>query len=271
MLGILDEREEIKNAQKTFNKEKSVCLDLIDEENFLGLEQKEKLKETLDTELSEYMWLRFNRLKDIKKLLDKKELNEGLIHNLFLPKGTELDEDTCLIEDIHKNNLWLIDDRLMTYRYAFSDKKITKIKEKIKDGNESSMDSREPDFLVVFDELLKSSENDAKGVAIEIKSFGCRDDEIIKGITQLTKNRIAFGKSEKVKEFWYYLIANVSDAVEDYLIEDGFKKIFSPSGKIFLSAEKNSYVLPIETLISECEKRHEVFFKILQNRYSEKL
>lgn len=269
-IGILDEKEEIKNAQKAFNKEKNVCLELIDSGNSLNEQQKEKLKDALSIELSEYMWLRFNRLKDIKKLLDNKELNEGLIHNLFLPKGAELDEDTYLIEDIHKNNLWLIDDRFMSYRYAFSDKKIAKIKEKIQDENQSVMDSKEPDFLVVFDELLKS-ENDAKGVAVEIKSFGCNDDEIIKGITQLTKNRMAFGKSEKIKEFYYYLIANVSKPVEEYLEADGFKKIFSTSGKIFFSAEKNSYVLPIETLVNECEKRHEIFFKILQKQYSENL
>jgi hypothetical protein len=267
-IGILDEKEEIKNAQKAFNKEKNACLELIDSGNSLNEQQKEKLKDALSVELSEYMWLRFNRLKDIKKLLDNKELNEGLIHNLFLPKGTELDEDTSLIEDIHKNNLWLIDDRFMSYRYAFSDKKIAKIKEKIKDENQTVMDSKEPDFMVVFDELLKS-ENDAKGVAVELKSFGCSDDEIIKGITQLTKNRMAFGKSEKVKEFYYYLIANVSQPVEEYLKADGFKEIFSTSGKIFFSAEKNSYVLPIETVVNECEKRHEIFFKILQKQFSE--
>ena len=271
MLGILDEKEEIRNAQKSFNKEKSVCLDLIDEGNFLESEQKEHLKEILDTGLSEYMWLRFSRLNDIKKLLKNKESNEQVIHNLFLAKGKTLDEDTLLIEDIHHNNLWLIDERLMSYRYAFSDKKIKEIKATIDENSESATDGHYPDLMIAFDNLF-SEASDLKGLAVEIKPFNLDYDGNKKGETQLKDYRLAFLDSDKVKECWCYLITNVDKKFADYLTKvSGYKKIFSLSGEIFFNSDLQTYIMPIETLISECEKRHEVFFKILQNRYSEKL
>ena len=268
-IGILDEKEEIRNAQKSFNKEKDVCLGLIDAGNELDEEEKEKLKDALGIELSEYMWLRYNRLKDIKNLLKNKEANEGLIHNLFLPKGITLDEDTLLIDDIHNNNLWLIDDRFMSYRYAFSDKKIQKIKEELGDGNESTTDSKDPDFLVAFDDLL-NGQNDLRGVAMELKSFSCDYDANKKGVTQLIDYKMAFFKSEKVRESWYYLITNVDSAFENYL-KNGleFKEMFSTSGKIFFDPGKKIFVMPIETLINECEKRHQVFFEILEKQYTQ--
>lgn len=271
MLGILDEKEEIKNAQKSFNKEKSVCLDLIDEGNFLGLEQKEQLKETLDTELSEYMWLRFNRLKDIKKLLQNKESNEQVIHNLFLAKGKTLDEDTLLIEDIHHNNLWLIDERFMDYRYAFSNKKIKEIKATAGDNSESATDGHYPDLMIAFDNLF-SEASDLKGLAVEIKPFNLDYDGNKKGETQLRDYRLAFVDSDKVKECWCYLITNVDEKFASYLTKvSGYKKIFSLSGEIFFNSDLQTYIMPIETLLNECEKRHEIFFKILQKRFSENL
>jgi len=263
MLGILDEKEEIRSAQKTFNDEKNLCLGLIDSGNSLNIEQKEKLKDALSIELSEYMWLRYNRLKDIKKLLKNKESNEKLIHNLFLPQGSVLDDETLLIEDIHKNNLWLIDDRFMSYRYAFSDKKIKKIKESLGDKNSSTTDSQEPDFLVVFDSI--DDDSDSRGVAVELKPFGLDYDANKKGITQLIDYKIAFFDSEKIKESWYYLITNIDDKFENYLKKGlGYKELISGSGKIFFDSDMRIFVTPIETLINECEKKHEVFFEILK-------
>ncbi len=267
-IGILDAEKEIKNAQKAFNDEKNICLDLVDSGKLLNTEEKEKLKDVLSIELSEYMWLRYNRIKDIKKLLENKESNEKLIHDLFLPQGTILNEETLLMDDIHKNNLWLVDDRFMSYRYAFSDKKIKKIKEIIGDTFDPLTDSKEPDFLVAFDNLL-AGQNDLRGVALELKPFNCDYDANKKGITQLIDYKMAFFESEKIRESWYYMITNIDSAFENYLIKGlQMKQIFSSSGKIFFDSDKMIFVMPIETLIKECEKRHEIFFEILKKQYS---
>ena len=127
-IGILDTKEEIKNAQRQFNNDRNECLELIDNEKVLDTKEKDKLGEAIHLTFAEYMWLRHSILQEIQNLLQNKEQNEAKIHNLILPKGKKLNDDTDLIENLYHNNLWLIDDRFMSYRYAFSDKKINEIK-----------------------------------------------------------------------------------------------------------------------------------------------
>lgn len=271
-IGIFDTEEEIKVAQKRFNSDRNDCLDLIDKNKVLNEEERGKVKTMVSLELSEYMWLRYKILQEMQQLLQNKEANEDKIHNLFLPKGKKLDNDTLLIENLHHNNLWLIDDRFMSYRYAFSDAKISEIKKTIRDNSETLADKKEPDFAVFFDNLFSdNSVNDLRAIAIELKPFSLNYDGNKKGITQLVDYRRAFFKSTKIKEKWYYLITNVDAEFEDYLTGEGglgYEVIFSSSGKVFLDTKNRTYVMPIETLLNECEKRHKLFFEILENNTS---
>jgi hypothetical protein len=263
-IGIMDINNEIKNAQKQFNKDRNECLELLDSEKTLDSKERDKLGEAIHLTFAEYMWLRHSILKEMQTLLKNKEENEAKIHNLILPKGKKLDDDTMLIENLYHNNLWLIDDRFMSYRYAFSDKKIQTIKNTLNDKDVVYTNSKEPDFAVIFDNIL-NGENDLRGVAIELKPFNLDYDGNKKGETQIRDYKLAFMNSDKIKECFYYLITNVDEAFETYLTKaSGYKKIFSITGAIFFNNDIQTYIMPIETLLNECERRHKLFFEILE-------
>ncbi len=266
---ILDEENAIKDAQSSWNKERNECLGLIDKGEKLTPEQRVKIKETVAIELAEYMWIRYQILKELETLVANKEKNEAKIHNIILPKGKKLDEDTLLMEDIYHNNLWIIDDRFMSYRYAFSDKKIKEIKQIVdmKYTGSCDLDSKEPDIAVTFDGLLNDS-NDLRGMIIELKSFMATLEDNEKGVSQLDRYRSAFFDFENIKEKYYYLItSNIDDTFDKLLIEEkGYDKIFSSSGAMYIDkAYRQKYIIPIETLINECKRRHDLFFNIIKN------
>lgn len=260
-IGILDLQEEIKNAQRQFNSDRDECLELIDGEQILDTKQKDKLGETIHLTFAEYMWLRHEILKEIQNLVKDREKNEAKIHNLILPKGKKLDENTMLIENLYHNNLWLIDDRFMSYRYAFSEEYIKKLKVKILDKKKTKEDNNRFDFAILFDNTV----NEKHCITIELKPFDLNEEKNKKGETQIVDYQIALSESNRIVENWYYLITEVDDRMEKYLIIRGYKKFFSSSGSIFVdnSGEGRRVIMNITTLINECEKRHKLFFDIL--------
>lgn len=273
-IGILDEENAIKDAQSSWNKERNECLGLIDKGEKLTPDQRDKIKETVATELAEYMWLRHEILIELEKLVQNKEQNESKIHNIILPKGKKHDENTTLMENIYHNNLWIIDDRFMSYRYAFSDKKIKEIKKEVdaKYNGICDLDTREPDIAVIFDNLLYNNE-DVRGVIVELKSFKPKLESNEDGINQLDRYHDAFFDFEAIKEKYYYLITpNIDDTFDRLLTrQKGYEKIFSISGFMYIDkAYRQKYIIPIETLINECKRRHELFFDIVKKSSNKK-
>jgi len=73
------------------------------------------------SELAEYIFDRQRTIERLKKLTDD-NAREKEIHNLFMKKYTEDNE-----QDYRTNNLWLFDDRFMTYDKVFSEAQVKDI------------------------------------------------------------------------------------------------------------------------------------------------
>ena len=95
-------------------------------------EDKEKIRNDLDnnqallsivtqSELTEYIFDRQRKINLLKKLTDDNVL-EKEIHNLFMKKYTK-----DLNQDYKSNNLWLFDDRFMTYDKVFSEAQLKNV------------------------------------------------------------------------------------------------------------------------------------------------
>ena len=78
-------------------------------------------------ELISYINDRVIVIDKLKKLIDKGEQVEAIIHNMIMEKYTtdSKSKDDFLI--LNKNNLWLLDDRFTTYSFAASDKRVKDI------------------------------------------------------------------------------------------------------------------------------------------------
>lgn len=107
-----------KQAKKLFEKDKQF---LRDSKNETHEKYKEKLAIVTQSELTEYIYDRQKKIDLLKKLTDEKAL-EKEIHNLFMQQGTSDKK-----EDYRTNNLWLFDDRFMTYDKIFSEAQIKDI------------------------------------------------------------------------------------------------------------------------------------------------
>jgi len=107
-----------KQARKLFEKDKQF---LRNSKNQTHEKYKEKLAIVTQSELTEYIYDRQKKIDLLKKLTDEKAL-EKEIHNLFMQQRTS-DEK----EDYRTNNLWLFDDRFMTYDKIFSEAQIKDI------------------------------------------------------------------------------------------------------------------------------------------------
>ena len=113
-----DSQELQRRAKKLFEKDKQF---LRDSKNETHDKYKEKLAIVTQSELTEYIYDRQKKINLLKKLTDEKAL-EKEIHNLFMRQRTSDKK-----EDYRTNNLWLFDDRFMSYDKIFSEAQIKDI------------------------------------------------------------------------------------------------------------------------------------------------
>lgn len=108
----------ITNAKKQLEEDKKF---LRNSKNEANEEYQQKLSIVTQAELAEYIFDRQRIIEKLKQLTDDKVL-EKEIHNLFMKQKSKDDK-----QNYKSNNLWLFDDRFMTYDKVFSDKQIKEI------------------------------------------------------------------------------------------------------------------------------------------------
>ena len=125
--------------------------------------------------LTEYIYDRQKKINLLKKLTDEKAL-EKEIHNLFMRQRTSDKK-----EDYRTNNLWLFDDRFMSYNKVFSDKQIREIFPQL------SKNLDRPDILSIISNTYEKDEI-TDVVIIELKKA---DEKITpsRAEEQLAENR----------------------------------------------------------------------------------
>lgn len=116
--SVLSSEDLIKNAKKDYETEKQF---LRDDKNRSHHTYKLILNRVVQSELAEYIFDREKIINKLKSIKDE-ELMEKEIHNLFMQQYTD---DS--LQNYKSNNLWLFDDRFMTYDKVFSEAQINKI------------------------------------------------------------------------------------------------------------------------------------------------
>lgn len=277
--------------QKTFNKMNAECVGYLSAKDYVkgsynvldnikenlrklqyqSLERDltdKEFEEILDNsslELTEYIVNRQIIINEMQDFIAENTDDETKIHNLIMPKGEISTNDDSLI-NLRSCNLWLIDDKFMSFSKALSDKKIAEIKKHIaEECSEEEGDMQEPDLFIYFD-----SEKNKRLVTIEIKSFAKKqkiDRNKINGITQLADYANFINESfPDIKEKWYYLITSIDENFKRQLEIFGYHKLFSYGECYFFYNPKLSthfYVLDMQTLIDDANARNKVFMDIL--------
>lgn len=271
-IGYMQQNEVLGKAEDQFFRAQREILSA----SILNQEQYEKAKNITSLSLTQYILFR-QRVIDKLKSLDA-ENREEEVHNLICPRYRVLDGKTAY-NDLYKQNLWLIDDRFMTYTNVLSEKEMTELF-KILDPDTSHENSGRPDIAIVFSSSPDTSEK-FDIVIIELKREGVDIDKALGVERQLAERARELYRhfGEKIQRMWFYGIIEITEAVELNL--DGYDSMYS-TGKI-LFAQKNVkislnptktisvgvYLLDYNALIGDADKKNETFLSIIKNTLKE--
>lgn len=254
---MLPDEDLLKQAQKIFNEEKeklrceSSCLNNADRDILLN--------RVVQAELAEYV---FDRQKTIEKL-KKLETNEALekeIHDLFMKRFTK--DDEC---DLRSNNLWLFDDRFMSYDKVFSDKQIKEIFPELYENLDK------PDIL-----SISSNTFDKKGITdvviIELKRPNAKNDVAIAEKELLKYSRYTRGSDFQNIRIWSYAFVSFNEETNLELADKDYNQIPVQNGwpikyKYHKSVNTIINFIDYRSLAHDAETRNNTFLNILKAKH----
>lgn len=189
---------------------------------------------------------------------------EDALHNAILPKRSDGSE-------IRENNVWLVDDKFLSYSNIYSDQTLATIIQEV--GNVMEVkQQRRPDVAAFFSKDDENHPN--KLVIIEFKKPGADIFENNKALMQcrLYASELA-ERIPTVLEVFAFSVVEIDDAFYRDMKQTGFKDVFSLNQRVvyndFLIGSNNEiplhlYVMPASALIKDAKARNRVFEEVLQ-------
>ena len=186
---IKKRKQLIENAKREFEREKKNVSQKFNKllmNNKINTNEFEKIISDISTiaslELAEYIVYRQQIIHALEVMNDNNEKTEEKIHNIFMKKHTESFSKT---NEVYDNNLWLFDDKYMTYIYAASDIEIKKYSAALNEIGESLNTKYRPDLAVFF----SNNDNRQKdALIVEFKSCGASIEEKSKSFWEINRN-----------------------------------------------------------------------------------
>ena len=220
-------------------------------------------------ELGEYILFRENLIKALDKALSDPTKHESFIHNIFMPMQTSsfaTDENKHLL-----SNLWLLDDKFMTYSYAASDETIAAIKNDIAIKNEEKFkDKNRPDISIFF-----NNQNGHKNlVIIEFKGPNANKNEKKRALTELPDDVAIIKKHiSDIETIWSYIITTIDEEFR-FSIENQpyFIELFDTSSdncvyySYFAKQNAHEFIIDLKAITSDAFARNKTFMDILQKQ-----
>lgn len=193
-----------------------------------------------------------------------RESAEEILHNAILPKKSDGN-------DIRENNVWLVDDKFLSYSSIYSDETLAKIVREVGVETESKQ-QRKPDVAAFY-----SKDNDGnpnKLVIIEFKKPGADIFENNKSLVQcrLYASELV-DRIKTVREVYAFSIVEIDDEFYKDMKRTGFKDVFSLSERVVYNdfaigpedgIPLHFYVMPVISLITDAKARNRVFEEVLR-------
>lgn len=203
---------------------------------------------------------------------------EDKIHNLFMPKG----ETSLSLPSRYGPNIWILDDKFMSYNYAASDVTIQKICNEVNQSNDTlvSEDQRnkKPDNVLIF---CSKDENDSSYknvILIEFKKLGLPIDAKENAINKIKRYSAYIRKNiSNVRSIYSYAIIDIDDELRESLKMNGFYEnsfgdvddkvnsfyFYNPNPEY----KAHLFVISFEQLLADASTRNSVFLDILKEKF----
>lgn len=274
-IGYSSQSDVLKKAQEKYFKEQRDILGATQ----LSEEQYEKSINLSARALAEYVLFRQNVINKMRSF-DGKEL-EADLHNLLAPKGSEF-KDGDLIKDLYRNNVWVLDDKFMSYCTVLSEAEMSKVIDVLTEGEVKDYDNDRPDITIFFSGNPQIIGNKVDVVIVELKRIGisAEQNSIVEFQLDTRTQRMAEYYDRRIQRMWYYGIVQFDDKYRLHLKNNGYKPLFSNGSVYFRSKEvysdleetscviQNSYLMDFHALVEDANSRNETFLKILKFHFS---
>jgi hypothetical protein len=223
--------------------------------------------------LTEYILYRARIIQKLKST--DLESDEADIHSLIVPKGMTARRETAS-ESIFACNVWLLDDKYMSYTTVLSEKTMSDLMEELAVGGDEE-DGR-PDITIIFS-ADPDAEKPAKVdvVVVELKKHGvklAKEEEVVSQLRQRARRLLKF-YPDRINRIWFYGITDIQPEFRRTLLEDQFKELFS-HGQVFYKSQPiivdnedekfpvDLYVMNYDALIQDAESRNSTFLNLLK-------
>lgn len=276
-VGIISKAKSVEDAQKLFMRDQKTIL----EAQSLDDEKYDKALDVSSRTLAQYILYR-------EKIIAKVEQytaadSEADLHNLILPKRSVLKDGN--MDSIYTHNLWLLDNKYMTYTTAMSERTMTEVLDEItKKANDIEDDGR-PDIAIIFsDNPDKAEDGSVDVVIIELKKRGitlAKTEEVESQLQQRAIKLLNYYPN-KIQRMWFYGIVEFNDDFRLSLENREYTPLFS---KDYLYYRENSwkksleddtkytvgtYILSIDAFIKDAKAHNEIFLNILKEGFKQK-
>jgi len=215
-------------------------------------------------ELGEYIQYRNSIIKALRKGIEDDSKKENFFHNIIMPQRTSDASDTG---KHWLSNLWLLDDKFMTYSYAASDTTVKKIKDDIEAKNaETYKRSNRPDLSIFFNKMNGSKDL----IMVELKGSHAEKNEKNKSISELPNNIDIIRRNiPDVCRIWGYIITTIDGDFAATIKNQDFDELFATGEdnklyhRYYKELKAYIFVLDFNTLISDAFARNKTFLDIL--------
>ena len=273
-IGFSPHNDILKNAQEQFFRDQREILSATT----LSDEQYEKSLVLTARSLAEYILFRQNVISKMKAL-DKNNL-EADLHNLIAPKGSEFQEGE-FYKDLYRNNVWVLDDKFMSYCTVLSEAEMSKVIDVITDGEAKDSDDDRPDITIFFSADPTKGDHKLDIVVVELKRLGIKAEQnsIIEFQLDTRTQRLAEYYGKRIQRMWFYGIVEFDERYETHLVNNGYNPLFS-KGSIYFKSKtiytdksksygviQNSYIMDFKALVEDANLRNETFLKILKRQF----
>lgn len=271
-IGFASENDVLKKAQEKFFKAQREILGA----SKLTEEQYGETIELSSRALTEYILFRQIIINKFKTL-DKNDL-EADIHKLIIPMKESF-QGINTVDDLYRNNVWVLDDKYMTYETILSDEEMTKVVEVITEGEDKIVDTDRPDIALVFS-ANPTGIKMVDVVIVEFKRKGLSNENNSIVEIQLENRARKLGKyyNQKIQRIWYYGIVEFN---EEYILhlESDYNPLFS-NGKIYYKQKDvvmqlnpkvivpaGLYIMDYSAVVNDADNRNSTFLNIIKSKF----
>lgn len=264
LVGYLESNNEFQDKEHLIHQAKKKLEEdkifLRDKANQNKAEFQEKLAKATQSELAEYIFDRQAIIERLKSLIEQGAI-EKAVHDLFMQQHTEDDK-----KDYKTNNLWLFDDRFMTYNKVFSESQLSKIFPDLPDI------AKRPDILSIFSNTYEENEI-TDIVIVELKkpvetiTPAGAEEQLLRYSSYINKKR----ETNKKIRVWTYAFLKFNEETESDLDNKSYNKIPVVSGyPIYYSYfEKPNTIINFidyRSLAADANARNRIFIDILSGK-----